>query len=250
MGIDYVIDLDCEPKQALTTEGIVNLVKARSRAEAILEMARADGDTRPPSEITFKVALNRQGKVETQDVSVQALLDQAGALEQHRNRCESCPANRDNPKGFGCYDSISYPIEPDTEAFLLARLPDKLESAAGYMFSSAVRDFGWDGAQAADMRSQGETFFRLRRPLHRQWPELSISGDQVFHMMFHVGHIGTSHALMLALFFGFVTMGDEEGGFERAQNVPLESGNSRQMLELLNTLAFCAGNKLDLLVDG
>src|SRR5689334_3812169 len=104
MGIDYVIDLECAPKEALTTEGIVNLVKARSRAEAILEMARQDGDQRPPSQITFKVALNRQGKVETQDVSVQALLDQAAALDEHRGHCANCPANRDNPKGFGCYD--------------------------------------------------------------------------------------------------------------------------------------------------
>ena len=92
--------------------------------------------------------------------------------------------------------------------------------------------------------------FRLRRPLQRKWPELSITSDQLFHMMFHVGHIGTSHALMLALFFGFVSMGEEDGGFEREQNPPLETNNSRQMLEFLNTLAFCAGNKLDLLVDG
>jgi hypothetical protein len=250
MGIDYVIDLDCEPKQALTTEGIVNLIKARNRAETILNMARSDGDNRPPSQITFKVAVNRQGKVETQDVSVQALLDQAAALEGHRNKCASCPANRENPNGYGCYDSISYPLEPDTEAFLMARLPDKLETTAGYMFASAVRDFGWDGAQAADMRSQGETFFRLRRPLHRQWPDLQLTSDQLFHMMFHVGHIGTSHALMLALFFGFVSMGQDDGGFEREGNVALESNNSRQMLEFLNTLAFCAGNKLDILVDG
>jgi hypothetical protein len=68
--------------------------------------------------------------------------------------------------------------------------------------------------------------------------------------MFHVGHIGTSHALMLALFFGFVSMGQDDGGFEREGNVALETNNSRQMLEFLNTLAFCAGNKLDILVDG
>jgi hypothetical protein len=249
MGIDYVIDLDCEPKQKLTTEGIVNLVKARSRAEAILAMARKDGDNRAPSEITFKIALNRMGKVETTDASVQTLLDQAADLKKHSGACANCPANRDNPNGYGCYDSISYPLEPDTEQFLMSRLPDKLEGAAGYMFSSAMRDFAWDGAQAAQMRSQGETFFRLRKPLSRSWPDLSITSDQLFHMVFHVGAIGSSHAMMLCLFFGMISVGDDED-VAREQNVQIESSNAQQMIDFLNTLAFASSQKLDILIDG
>ena len=248
MGIDYVIDLDCEPKQALGIEDIVNRIKARSRAEAVLAVARQNGDNRPPEQVTFQVAINRNGNIETTDVSVQGLLDQAAALDAHRPHCASCPANRDNPRGFGCYDSINYPIEPDTEAFLLSRLPDKLESPAGYMFASAMRDFAWDGAQAAGMRDQGETFFRQRTAPVRSWPGLKITGDQLFHMMFHVGHIQSSHAMMLCMFFGLLAMGEDPP--EPENPAQPESANAFQMIAFVNTLGFAASQKLDVLVDG
>lgn len=248
MGIDYVIDLECAPKEALGIEEIVNLVKAQSRAETVLAMARQNGDNRPPSEITFKVAINRNGEIETTDVSVQALFDQAAALEGQRGACASCPANRDRPAGFGCYDSINYPIEPDTEAFLLSRLPDDLSSASGYMFASAMRDFAWDGSPAATMRSQGETFFRARKPLTRKWPELEVTSDQIFHMMFHVGHLQSTHSMLLCMFFGLVSLTEEEE--TRANTTSPQSQNAQQMIEVLNALAFAASEKLDVLIDG
>ncbi len=40
MGIDDVVALDCAAKHALTLDGIVEMVKARSRAEAIVAIAR------------------------------------------------------------------------------------------------------------------------------------------------------------------------------------------------------------------
>jgi hypothetical protein len=247
MGIDYVIDLDCAPKQTLGIEEIVNMIKAQSRAEMVLGVARQNGDQRPPAEVTFKVALNRNGNIETTDVSVQQLFDQATGLEAHRASCASCPANRDNPNGFGCYDSVPYPLEPDTEQFLLGRLPDKLEGPSGYMFTSALTDFAWEGAQAADMRSQGETFFRAREPFTRSWPGVTVTSDQVFHMMFHVGHLQSSHAMMLCMFFGLLDMGTDD---PRTSAVVPESTNSHRMIDFLNTLAFAASQKLDVLVDG
>jgi hypothetical protein len=248
MGIDYIVDLDCEAKQQLSTEGIVQLVKARSRAEFVLEMARDKGDQRPTSQITFAVGVNLAGKVEKSDVSVQQLLDQAAPLEQHRAACARCPANRGSANGFGCYASINYPLEADTEKFLLSRLPDQLDTPDGVLLSRAMRDFAWDGAQASDMRSQGDTFFRLREPPTRQWPGLAITGDQLFHMLFHVGHLGSSHAMMLCVFFGFYAVGEDEP--QRLSTVPLESQNADQMVYFLNTLAFAASQKLDILIDG
>lgn len=248
MGIDYVIDLDCEPKQALGIEQIVNSIKAQSRAEMVLAMARRDGDERPPAEVTFSVGLMRDGQVETTDVSVQQLFDQAAGLEPHRAACATCPANRDNPGGFGCYDSITYPIEEDTEQFLLSRLPDRLESPSGFMFGSALNDFAWDGAQAADMRTQGETFFRASEPFARTWPALTVTSDQIFHMMFHVGHLQATHAMMLCMFFGLVALDDTDE--PRASSVTVASANGEGMIRFLNTLAFAASQKLDVLVDG
>jgi hypothetical protein len=250
MGIDYVIDLACEAKETLSIERIVEMTKMRSRAETILAMAREDGDRRAPSQITFQVAVNRNGRIAATDVSCQELLDQAAPLEMHRAGCASCAANRGSPRGYGCYDGVSYPIEADTERILLSRLPDDLESAAGFMFAAAMRDFAWDGAQAREMRAQGETFFRLREPPVRRWSSgLSISGDQLFHMMFHVGHVGASHAKMLCLFFGMIRVGDERES-ARPTTIDVETDNARQMFALLNAFGFAAQHGLDVLVDG
>src|SRR3954454_19494244 len=131
MGIDYVVAKDCAAKQKLSVEGIVGLIKARSRAQAVIEMARERGDESPPSKISFVVALMRNGKVTEQQVTAQSLLDQAAALDAHRAGCASCPANQGSEAGYGCYDSISYPLELDTEQLLLDMLPDDLGSAAG-----------------------------------------------------------------------------------------------------------------------
>jgi hypothetical protein len=251
MGIDYVVALDCAAKQRLGVEGIVNMVKARSRAEMIVAMARQKGDMRPPSQITFTVALNRAGKIEEQEVSAQVLLDQAAALETNRGGCAECPANRDSEIGYGCYNSINYPIEGDTERWLLSRLPDKLDesSPAGFLFKSAIADFGWNGAQAADMRSQGQTFFRLGESPKRRWPTGEVvSSDQLFHMMFHVGHLGSTHAKMLCLFFGLISLGDDD--VERESTVELESRNAEAMIDFLNTLGFAQSENLDVLIDG
>jgi hypothetical protein len=251
MGIDYVVALECAPKERLGVEGIVNLVKARSRAEMIRAMSRQKGDDRPPSEITFVVALNRNGKIEQQEVSVQTLLDQAAALDAHNGACAECPANRDRPEGYGCYNSINYPIEPDTEKWLLARLPDRLDesSAAGYLFKSALEDFAWDGAQAAAMRAQGDTFFRLREAPRRSWPGgITVTADQLFHMMFHVGHLGATHSKLMCMFFGLIVVGDDDQA--RTQSVEIESGNAEAMVDFLNTLGFAQSEDLDVMIDG
>lgn len=251
MGIDYVIALDCAAKQTLGIEEIVSMVKARSRAEMVLAMARQNGNPAPPSEVTFTVAINRNGKIEEAQVSVQQLLDQAAPLDQHNTACASCPANRDREAGYGCYDSINYPIEADTEQWLLSRLPDSLAepSMAGYLFQSAMRDFPWTGEQAAGMRQQGETFFRLRSAPKRTWKSgETFTGDQVFHMMFHVGHLGAEHARMLCIFFGTAALVD--GDEVRAGGVNPQSKNAEQMIDFVNALGFAAANELEVLVDG
>ena len=251
MGIDYVVALDCAAKETLGIEQIVNMVKARSRAEVVMAMARQNGDDSPPSEVTFTVMMNRNGQVEETQVSAQQLFDQANPLDDHRGECASCPANRDSEQGYGCYNSINYPIETDTEQWLLSRLPDALEppSMGGFLFKSAMTDFAWDGEQARDMRGQGETFFRSRTAPTRTWSTgETYSGDQVFHMMFHVGHIGAEHAKMLCIFFGTAAL--VEGDQVRASAVDPTSKNAEQMFDFINALGFAAENGLDILVDG
>jgi hypothetical protein len=250
MGIDYVVAKDCAAKEALGVEGIISLVKARSRAEAIIEMAREKGDTSPPSKISFVVALMRNGKVTQENVTAQSLLDQAAELDEHKSGCAACPANRGSEAGFGCYNSIPYPLAVDTEQMMLDMLPDDLSSssAAGYLFAQALKDFAWSGEKTAAMRKQGDTFFVSRAALKRTWPGgVTVTSDQVFHMLFHVGHIGTEHALMVCMFYGLVQVGEGGGASKRPK---IESPNARRMADFMNALAFAASEKLDVLIDG
>jgi hypothetical protein len=68
-------------------------------------------------------------------------------------------------------------------------------------------------------------------------------------MMFHVGHLQSAHAQMLCLFFGLVSLGDDDDAV-RPETVAPESGNAHQMIDFVNALAFAASQKLDVLVDG
>ena len=132
MGIDYVIDWTCEPKRAIGVANIVQLVKSRDRGVAVLQAARAAGDERLLAELSLEtIVRTRIERVER--TTVQALLARAAPLEAHADRCTPCPANRGARGGYGCYRSIPYPIPAVAEEWLLMRLPDSLDSTAGWM---------------------------------------------------------------------------------------------------------------------
>ena len=85
MALDYVIDQDCAPKQALTTAGILERLKARERASTIIRLYRRSGDQRSPREMGFEMLRTAaDGSEETQIVVVQHLLDSAAELDPLR----------------------------------------------------------------------------------------------------------------------------------------------------------------------
>src|SRR5579859_634354 len=110
MGLDYVIDWPCVPKEAFGTPGILERLKARARAEAIVRLYREQGDQRPPSEMGVEV-VNRvsDGTQHTETVVVQALFDQAAVLDSYAAACVGCPANA-LKRSFGCFGAINYPV--------------------------------------------------------------------------------------------------------------------------------------------
>ena len=258
MAIDHIVALDCPPKRALGVQGIVDRIKARSRAESALSYARANGDKRAPEAITFKVAIiGPKGVAEERDVAVGGLLQQSAALESHRASCAGCPANHGSPSGFGCYESINYPIQTDTEAWLVSRLPQELSSTAGFLFGKALVDFGWDGEQAASMRANGRTFFESPDQLGVQYDDdIVIGSDVVFHMMFHLGHLGAAHAKLLCLFLGMLPadLPPQRIGAADWMNdlipIPPEEGQIEQMATFLRACAKSAELGVDLLIDG
>lgn len=208
MGIDYVVDLGCTPKRELSTRELVSLIKSHGQAETVLSLARERGHTPSPADLRFSVVVTKPTGTETREVTAQELLDSAGPLHDLAHHCAGCPANLEDPafpSGFGCYGHIPYPLSEETEAWLMALLPARLDCTAGEFLVRAVRDFGWDGSYAANLRGQGDVFFEGQEPCRRDWGgELAMSSDQLFDMLFGVGDLQPAHAAMLTLFLGLV----------------------------------------------
>jgi hypothetical protein len=258
MAIDHVVSLDCAPKRALGVEGLVDRIKARARAEGVIRFAREHGDQRPVESLTFKIGMmGAKGIVEEREASVSSLLQHSAALEQHRSACASCPANRGRREGFGCYQTINYPIRASTEEWLVRRLPPTLSCTAGYFFGQALIDFQWNGAQAAEMRESGRTFFESAEQLGIDYGEdVVIGSNVVFHMMFHLGHLGAEHAKLLCLFLG-VLPHDIDANIlvtpdwaKAIVPIPPQEGPEEQMADFLRACATSAQLGVDLLIDG
>lgn len=209
MAIDHSIEYDCIPKQELTRTGILERLKERDRAEAIIKWFRAAGDQRPPSEMGFEFSFSTPEETgEKELIVVQDLLDHAADLDPLAHHCAGCPANRTG-KPFGCMGFIQYPISAQAEAWLLDRLPVPDEPLIWLLLRQGIEEFGYDGASVRALRDidrvdedGNRVYFEIPIAPIRRLGELQISGDQMFEMVFGVGnHIIPNHAGILLLFF-------------------------------------------------
>jgi hypothetical protein len=213
MGIDFVLDAPCPVKDELSTAGLVQLVKCRSRAEAIIDLARREGNNKPAAELFITQILQTpDGLQEQQQISAEALLDQAAPLAGLAHECEDC-AGRLAREPFTCYGSIRYPIQRRTEEWLLSLLPDNLDSTAGVLLQKSVADFGYDGGPFVALRSN-PAFFESPQESQRTWrgkgflgrftTAFTLTSTQLLQMMFGVGELQPAHCQMLCLFLGLV----------------------------------------------
>lgn len=204
MAIDYIIDYDCEPKREMTTGGIVERLKGEERAHKIIELFRANGDQRPPSEMGFEFTRSTpEGVEENRVVVVQTLLDQAEELRPYEHFCEGCPANRAGRR-FGCIGHINYPISGNGEAWLLDRMPVPDDTLVWLLLKQGVEEFKYDGASIEPLRAASDAYFEDSLPATRNLGEFSIDANQVFEMMFAVGAVNPNHAAILLLFSGAI----------------------------------------------
>jgi hypothetical protein len=222
MAIDYVIDYDCVPKQTLGTDGILERLKARERAESIIQLYRQHGDDRPPKEMGFEmVRTAADGSEETQIIIVQHLLDSAEELTPLEHFCDGCPANRTGDP-FGCMGRISYPLSPFGEAWLLNQLPEPTEPLVWLLLRQGIRDLHYDGSSVKPLRAAGTTHFSEQRTIQRVLGEITVDSDQVFEMTFLLGHIQPNHAGILLLFFGAIPRDLEADEIMQIGTMPLD----------------------------
>ncbi len=212
MAIDYIIEFDCKPKQALTAPGILERLKERERAEEVVDWFRSAGDNRPPDQMGFEFSQSTPGQTgEKQLIVVQDLLEHAAALDDHAWHCRHCPANRTG-NAYGCIGSISYPITALAETWLLELLPLPDEPLVWLLLKQGIQKLGYDGASVKALREVDRVdetnlrrYFELPNAPQRRLGELRLSSDQVLEMIFGVGNlIIPNHAGILLLFFNAI----------------------------------------------
>lgn len=220
MAIDYIIDYACVPKQTLGTEGILERLKGRERAQSIIHLFRRNGDNRPPSQMGFELTRTAAGgQEETRVIVVQALLDAADELTPLAQHCEVCPANVSRTP-FGCMNPIEYPISRRGELWLLNQLPGPDEPLLWLLLRKGIEDFGYDGSSAKALRGEDQTYFEETGVLARLMGEFHITSNQVFEMTFTVGHIQPSHAGVLLLFFHAIARDLDADGIMTISQAP------------------------------
>lgn len=205
MGIDYIVDYDCEPKRALTVPGLLGRLKGRDRANAVIQLYRSQGDTRSPSKMGFEmVRRTPDGGEETEVVIVQDMLDEAEVLTSWESYCKGCPANAAGTP-FGCIGTINYPISAAAERWLLEHLPTGDHPLPYIVLQRTIRQMGYSGDAASPLRSQAGVFMEAETPLDRNLEALRVNGDQVFEMLFLSGPIQPAHGAMLLQLFGAIS---------------------------------------------
>lgn len=205
MGIDYVINYPCLPKDALTTEGIVERIKNRDRAEQVVNLYRQQGDHRPVNEIGFEVTYRAaDGSDQTKLVVASDLIDHAAVLSDFQAECIGCPANR-TEQPFGCFGYLNYPIANEAEIWLLEQLPSESDPVLFLMLMRGISEFGYTGETARTLRDQVGVYFANPDTLARRYAEMDVTTDVVFEMTFQLGPIQPGHAMMLLLFYNAIS---------------------------------------------
>ncbi|MBW4436548.1 MAG: hypothetical protein KME04_05410 [Pleurocapsa minor GSE-CHR-MK-17-07R] len=204
MAIDYTIDYQCEPRTSFGTDGVLERVKSRARANDVIALFRQNGDQRPPSEMGFEFSRNLpDGTEETRIIIVQEMLDLASELDGYAHYCFGCPANL-SAQPFGCYSSISYPISSAAEAWLLDQLPGITDPLIWLLLREGAQANGYDGNTARSLRPY-DAYFEEKRVRMRDLVEFTMTADQVFEMLFMVGPVQPAHGGITLLLFGGIT---------------------------------------------
>ncbi len=246
MAIDFYASMPCQVRETVTDSDLLRMEKARNRANVVLNAMRNNPQTdksKPESEWTFKSVMLGPDGPEEVEMRIADCLAQAAPLEELARNCEGCPANI-RSADFGCGGAIHYPITEQAERWLVSRLPDDLTTPRGFMLTSAIADFNFDGADIDAARNRKD-LYDANTSAERKWGSLlskktRITSSQILHMAFNVGSLQPAHAKLVAFFLGFLN--DEFDISDDPANLPQPGDDDRtKELKLFFTAAALAG---------
>jgi hypothetical protein len=96
---------------------------------------------------------------------------------------------------------IPTPLAARVEEWLVAQLPEEIDSVGGFLLRKAIGDFGYDGARARTLRQAGRLaapgpYERHYGPFFRRFV---VSSEQILEELLCAGDIAPSHALALLM---------------------------------------------------
>lgn len=218
MAIDYIIDKTCSVKEAVGTDGLIDLVKSRNRAIGIYQRLLEEGKGEQEALDTsfFVQTYTAGGEVETKQVTVRDLFQQSDRLKELAPMCKECPLNT-KADGFGCYKTVNYPVSAEAERWL-AQLAGAAQERG--LPNSVLIKF------ILDEEVQGDIFGRMRKDEQGRFVESNapievlvekkllkktkINTDQLLDMLFAVGKMERTHQMFLIFYSGGVTISNEE----------------------------------------
>ena len=177
MGIEYMIDLACRPKQELGEEHMINLAK-----QARKQAPRAGMEGLETAQV-LDVPTEYAG-----DDQEQAVRKELAKLDYYLSDCMSCPANvnADTTSGgptaaFGCHMELEYPIRAPFETVLLKAAVEALEHPEGNPGAKLVGGILKSHAKgrktpAHKVRKMGRDYFESKTA---QAAKLTVGGEKV-----------------------------------------------------------------------
>lgn len=205
MGIDYIINYGCVPKEMLTTEGLLERLKAGEQAQALMNFYRNNGDMRPVEEMGGEVLRRAaDGEHETRTIMVADLIKMHHELDPLEHHCVGCPANA-MQRRFGCIGHLNYPISQQAEQWMLEQLPHPDYDPLPFLLLTKAEEFGCTGETGRWLRDQVGVIFESGDTLARRYPEMDISTDQLFEMFFLIEPtIPVKRSIMILMFMGAI----------------------------------------------
>jgi hypothetical protein len=113
----------------------------------------------------------------------------------------NCPTCQLLGRPLSCVGLIPTPLPAAVEAWLVARLPEEIDSVGGFLLRKAIGDFGYDGARARALREAGR--LAAPRPYERHYGpffrRFVVSSEQILEELLCAGDIAPSHALAVLM---------------------------------------------------
>lgn len=218
MGLDLITQRNCEVKEKIPQNELLNQIKNRNRAYAILNMLIDKGKSKEEAlETVFTQSFQTLEGTKNEQVKVSNLIKDTLHLDSLGKLCEKCPLSQN--KSFGCIGYISYPISSKCEEWLAGLAEEANKKGMPYSTTIVfIKDQKILGNRIKQMRAHGQTFFEssiskeiiLSKSLFKKD---AISIDQLLEVTFLQGLMQTTHInYLLMLYGGIVTDTIEPNG--------------------------------------